>query len=243
MSDADEDVRLAALYASMRVNVFNDVAAVVAADRRSVGARAQARRGEPRRDARRRRGGRPVALTSPATESDRGRASRSGCGARQDRRPGWQGRGAERARTTRISSCATQPTSRCGASSAVALRAHGRLRVARLATLWIERRAARSSCLPILAPEGRSGSVCVMDLDHDEPVMFLRPQRCRQPWRALVLALGRWLWPAAHATTDQPRATFYERRIGPVLQGSCATSPTRSGCHVAADDAATRSAT
>ena len=31
-------------------------------------------------------------------------------------------------------------------------------------------------------------------------------------------------------------STFYERKIGPVLQGSCATSPTKSGCHVAADD-------
>jgi hypothetical protein len=30
--------------------------------------------------------------------------------------------------------------------------------------------------------------------------------------------------------------TFYGRKIGPILVGSCATSPTKSGCHVAADD-------
>lgn len=30
--------------------------------------------------------------------------------------------------------------------------------------------------------------------------------------------------------------TFYERKIGPILQESCANSPTQSGCHVAGDD-------
>jgi len=36
---------------------------------------------------------------------------------------------------------------------------------------------------------------------------------------------------------DQPpSSTFYSRKIGPVLEQSCATSPTRSSCHVVADD-------
>ena len=34
---------------------------------------------------------------------------------------------------------------------------------------------------------------------------------------------------------ERQQTTFYSRRIGPVLEGSCATSPTRSGCHVSAD--------
>ncbi len=32
-----------------------------------------------------------------------------------------------------------------------------------------------------------------------------------------------------------PAVTFYDREIGPILLGSCAASPTQSGCHVAAD--------
>jgi len=37
--------------------------------------------------------------------------------------------------------------------------------------------------------------------------------------------------------TPKPResATFYERKIEPILQQTCANSPTQSGCHVAAD--------
>src|SRR4026209_1749747 len=35
---------------------------------------------------------------------------------------------------------------------------------------------------------------------------------------------------------DAAEATFYERKIAPVLAGKCAVSNTRSGCHVAADD-------
>lgn len=31
-------------------------------------------------------------------------------------------------------------------------------------------------------------------------------------------------------------STFYERKIGPILQASCATSPAKSSCHVDADD-------
>src|SRR5687768_12202832 len=55
---------------------------------------------------------------------------------------------------------------------------------------------------------------------------------------ARALTLGAIaLASAGCSREDRPaESTFYERRIGPVLQGSCATSPTRSGCHVAADD-------
>ncbi|MBK7585692.1 MAG: PD40 domain-containing protein [Myxococcales bacterium] len=36
---------------------------------------------------------------------------------------------------------------------------------------------------------------------------------------------------------DRPASnTFFERKIGPILQTSCATSPSKSSCHVAADD-------
>lgn len=34
----------------------------------------------------------------------------------------------------------------------------------------------------------------------------------------------------------EPGGTYYERKIAPLLEGSCARSPTGSGCHVAADD-------
>ena len=48
---------------------------------------------------------------------------------------------------------------------------------------------------------------------------------------ALALAL------AGCSREERPaQSTFYERRIAPVLQGSCTQSPTTSGCHVAADD-------
>lgn len=33
-----------------------------------------------------------------------------------------------------------------------------------------------------------------------------------------------------------PQTTFYDRKIAPVLSGSCVTSPAQSSCHVAADD-------
>lgn len=34
----------------------------------------------------------------------------------------------------------------------------------------------------------------------------------------------------------EPGGTYFERKVGPVLLASCATSPTGSGCHVTADD-------
>ncbi len=42
---------------------------------------------------------------------------------------------------------------------------------------------------------------------------------------------------AGCGTQDKPaQTTFYERKIAPILLQSCATSPTQSSCHVAADD-------
>src|SRR5690606_14891554 len=35
---------------------------------------------------------------------------------------------------------------------------------------------------------------------------------------------------------DARPATYYERKIAPILTGSCAASPTGSGCHVLSDD-------
>ena len=37
------------------------------------------------------------------------------------------------------------------------------------------------------------------------------------------------------AAKREASTTFYQRQIGPILQESCANSPTQSGCHVAAD--------
>src|SRR5688572_28754777 len=52
-----------------------------------------------------------------------------------------------------------------------------------------------------------------------------------------TLLLGLVLFTGA-CTRDESEAssTFYDRKIGPVLRGSCSFSPTKSGCHVAADD-------
>jgi WD40-like Beta Propeller Repeat len=37
-------------------------------------------------------------------------------------------------------------------------------------------------------------------------------------------------------STETTQSTFYDRKIGPILTASCATSPSNSSCHVAADD-------
>jgi hypothetical protein len=42
--------------------------------------------------------------------------------------------------------------------------------------------------------------------------------------------------PACKGAEPPPTETFYDRKIGPILLGSCANSPTQSGCHVAKDD-------
>jgi hypothetical protein len=76
-----------------------------------------------------------------------------------------------------------------------------------------------------------------MDLYHDEPVLVPAPQRFGGPWARALLLIAGTLALTGCSRDDRPaESTFYERRIAPVIQGSCATSPTRSGCHVAADD-------
>jgi len=51
------------------------------------------------------------------------------------------------------------------------------------------------------------------------------------------LALGLFLGIAAcNRDDDSVRTSYYDRKIGVTLVQSCATSPTKSGCHVAADD-------
>jgi len=51
------------------------------------------------------------------------------------------------------------------------------------------------------------------------------------------LALGLLLTSSAcNRDDDSVRTTYYDRKIGVTLIQSCATSPTKSGCHVAADD-------
>ena len=51
------------------------------------------------------------------------------------------------------------------------------------------------------------------------------------------LALGLSLTTAACSRDDDSvRSSYYDRKIGVTLVQSCATSPTKSGCHVAADD-------
>ena len=70
--------------------------------------------------------------------------------------------------------------------------------------------------------------------------------RARDMLRSLVgrsglllqgLALGFLLANSACNRDDEPvRTSYYDRKIGVTLFQSCATSPTKSGCHVAADD-------
>ncbi len=54
---------------------------------------------------------------------------------------------------------------------------------------------------------------------------------------ALILSLGSAVAVAACSAEErQATTTFYERRIAPVVEGSCLKSPSGSGCHVTADD-------
>ena len=53
---------------------------------------------------------------------------------------------------------------------------------------------------------------------------------------ALPLAVVVGLAAGCGKKEETAKTTFYERKISPVLVGSCATSPTQSSCHVAADD-------
>jgi WD40-like Beta Propeller Repeat len=60
----------------------------------------------------------------------------------------------------------------------------------------------------------------------------------RAPHRALPwLSLGVLLTSSACKTQETTDHTnYFDRKIGPVVVQACATSPTKSGCHVAADD-------
>ncbi|HET9930643.1 MAG TPA: hypothetical protein VFQ35_08145, partial [Polyangiaceae bacterium] len=52
----------------------------------------------------------------------------------------------------------------------------------------------------------------------------------------LVVPLVGALAAACSRGDSGEQSTFFSRKIGPVLEQSCATSPTRSSCHVIADD-------
>src|SRR3954469_1970940 len=58
-------------------------------------------------------------------------------------------------------------------------------------------------------------------------------QRCGLPLLTLVLSFS---GSACQRDDDSVRTNYYDRKIGPVVVQSCAASPTKSGCHVAADD-------
>ena len=59
-------------------------------------------------------------------------------------------------------------------------------------------------------------------------------ERSRLP--SFAFALGLMLTSGAcQREDDSARTNYYDRKVGPVLQQSCAASPTKSGCHVAAD--------
>jgi hypothetical protein len=47
----------------------------------------------------------------------------------------------------------------------------------------------------------------------------------------LLLAVG-WVVTGCQRDEQPERTTFYDRKIGPILEGSCSISPTRSSCHV-----------
>ncbi len=53
--------------------------------------------------------------------------------------------------------------------------------------------------------------------------------------RLAPLALSLVLLTGCKSAKREASTTYYQRQIGPILQESCANSPTQSGCHVAAD--------
>src|ERR1041384_7803189 len=57
------------------------------------------------------------------------------------------------------------------------------------------------------------------------------------PWRRFVV-LGAFTLVAAGCERKEQTAetNFYQRRIGPILERSCAEGPAKAGCHVRADD-------
>jgi WD40-like Beta Propeller Repeat len=57
-------------------------------------------------------------------------------------------------------------------------------------------------------------------------------------WRlwVLVSAAGLAVLPSCQRQERTSQTNFYQRRIGPVLEQSCAEGPAKAGCHVRADD-------
>jgi hypothetical protein len=53
--------------------------------------------------------------------------------------------------------------------------------------------------------------------------------------RLAPIAIAALSFASCKAQEVTAKATFFQRQIGPILQQSCANSPTQSGCHVAAD--------
>ncbi len=59
------------------------------------------------------------------------------------------------------------------------------------------------------------------------------------PWRWSVVVVCAWTLLAGAGCERKERTTetnFYQRRIGPILERSCAEGPAKAGCHVRADD-------
>ncbi|HET9957178.1 MAG TPA: hypothetical protein VFQ61_21925 [Polyangiaceae bacterium] len=65
--------------------------------------------------------------------------------------------------------------------------------------------------------------------------MFLSELRARYWWLAALSAALPLSLAACSRDEQSPTSTFYSRKVGPVLEQSCATSSTRSRCHVVAD--------
>lgn len=55
-------------------------------------------------------------------------------------------------------------------------------------------------------------------------------------WSALLCASALLLVAACERKERAEETTFYQRRIGPILEQSCAEGPAKAGCHVRADD-------
>jgi hypothetical protein len=56
-------------------------------------------------------------------------------------------------------------------------------------------------------------------------------------WRSFSWSiLGVAALSGCESPEPEPSTSFYDRKIGPLLQQSCSNSPTQSGCHVAADN-------
>lgn len=55
-------------------------------------------------------------------------------------------------------------------------------------------------------------------------------------WRSSVVSCALLLLVGCGRKEETAQTTFFERRIGPILQKSCVEGPAKAGCHVRADD-------